>query len=183
MAVAAVSGAAVRPVAGKSLALRRAWRNLTTTPLALRRHFPPPTLAAIDAACTASEHTHRAEIRCAIEAALPLAHLWRGIDSAERAVEVFSLLRMWDTAHNNGVLLYVLLAEHRIEIVADRGFTDRVAAAHWREICAALESAFGAARYEEGALQAVEAISALARLHFPANGKDRNELPDTVALL
>jgi uncharacterized membrane protein len=157
--------------------------NLTTTHFALRRHFPPATLSTIDAAIAASERDHRAEIRCAVETALPVGELVRGVTSATRAAGVFSGLGVWDTAENNGVLLYVLLAERRIEIVADRGFDGRVAPAEWEAICHGMEEAFRAGRYESGTLSALERISALARRHFPADGVDRNELPDRTVLL
>ncbi|HEY6131974.1 MAG TPA: TPM domain-containing protein, partial [Halioglobus sp.] len=161
------SEVAVHPATGNRQMSRRWMQHLTTTPLTLRRHFPRSVLAAIDAACMASEQSHRAEIRCAIEAMLPMGHLWRGVSSAARAVEVFSQLRMWDTAENNGVLLYVLLAERSIEIVADRGFAERVTAAEWRSICSRMEEAFRTGHYERGTLAALEQISALARQHFP----------------
>ena len=158
-------------------------QNLTTTHFALRRCFPPATLSAIDAAIAASERDHRAEIRCAIETALPLGELVNGVTSAARAAGVFSGLGVWDTAENNGVLVYVLLAEHSIEIVADRGFDGRVAPAEWAAVCREMEEAFRAGRYESGTLSALERISALARRHFPAAGEDRNELPDRTVLL
>lgn len=163
--------------------LRRWLQHLTTTHFALRRCFPPATLAAIDAAITASERHHRAEIRCAVETALTAGHLLRGVVSAARAAEVFSGLGVWDTAENNGVLLYVLLAERNIEIVADRGFAGRVTVAEWESICAGMEVAFSAGRYEAGTLAALDRISALARQHFPAQGEERNELPDRTVLL
>jgi uncharacterized membrane protein len=163
--------------------LRRWLQHLTTTPIALRRCFPPATLAAIDSAITASERHHRAEIRCAVETALSAGHLVRGVASAARAAEVFSGLGVWDTAENNGVLLYVLLAERNIEIVADRGFADHVPAAEWQSICAGMEMAFAAGRYEAGTLAALDRIGAIARQHFPARGDNRNELPDRTVLL
>lgn len=158
-------------------------QNLTTTHFALRRRFPPATLSAIDAAIMASERDHRAEIRCAIETALPLNGLVRGLTSTARATEVFSQLRVWDTAANSGVLLYVLLAEHRLEIVADRGFQEQVVPAEWEAICRELEEAFRAGRFEAGMLLALERISVIARRAFPADGTDRNELPDRTVLL
>lgn len=163
--------------------LTRWFQNLTTTHFALRRHFPPATLSAIDAAIAASERHHRAEIRCAIETSLPVGHLFRGVTSTVRAAQVFSALGIWDTAANNGVLVYVLLAEHSIEIVADRGFAGLVTPGEWQSICAEMEAAFREGRYAEGALAAVERISRLARQHFPATGDDRNELPDRTVLL
>ena len=187
--VAALAGAgadleaAAPPAAGNRRMLRRWLQHLTTTPLALRRCFPPAALAAIDAACAASERYHCAEIRCAVETALSIGRLFRRMDSAARAREVFSLLHMWDTAENNGVLLYVLLAERKIEIVADRGFSEFVSSVEWQSICAEMEEAFAAGRYEAGTLAALEQISALARQHFPVHASDRNELPDTTVLL
>ena len=163
--------------------LSRWLQNLTTTHFALRRHFPPATLSAIDAAIAASERDHRAEIRCAIETALPIGELFHRVTSLARAAGVFSDLGVWDTAENNGVLVYVLLSERRIEIVADRGFAGRVAPAEWEGICRDMEAAFRAGRYEAGTLSALECIGALARLHFPAEGDDRNELPDRTVLL
>lgn len=157
--------------------------NLTTTHFALRRHFPAATLSTIDAAITAAERDHRAEIRFAIETALPLGELLGGVTGPMRARAVFSSLGVWDTAENNGVLLYVLLAEHCIEIVADRGFAGRVAAAEWESICRGMEEAFREGRYEAGTLSALERIGDLARTHFPAAGDDRNELPDRTVLL
>ncbi|MBL8199435.1 MAG: TPM domain-containing protein [Chromatiales bacterium] len=163
--------------------LSRWLQNLTTTHFALRRHFPPATLSAIDAAISASEREHRAEIRCAIETALPLGELLRGATSTARAAEVFAGLRVWDTAENNGVLVYVLLAERSIEIVADRGFEGRVAVTEWEAICRDMEAAFRGGRYEAGTLAALERIGALARRHFPGGGEGRNELPDRPVLL
>ncbi|MEO7387717.1 MAG: TPM domain-containing protein [Gammaproteobacteria bacterium] len=158
-------------------------QNLTTTHFALRRCFPAATLSAIDAAIAASERGHRAEIRCAIETALSLGELARDTGSPARAASVFAALRVWDTAENNGVLVYVLLAERHIEIVADRGFTGRVAPAEWEAVCQEMEREFRASRYEQGTLAALDRISELARRHFPASGENRNELPDRTILL
>lgn len=163
--------------------LRRWWQNLTTTHFALRRHFPPDVLSAIDAAIGASEREHRAEIRCAIEPALPPGELRRGTTPAERAAAVFATLRVWDTAENNGVLVYVLLAERAIEIVADRGFGGVVAAEEWAAICRAMQAEFAAGRHQAGVLAGLAGISTLASRHFPAAGGDRNELPDRTVLL
>lgn len=163
--------------------LRRWWQNLTTPRLALRRRFPPDALAAIDAAIGTSERGHRAEVRCAIEAALPATEVLRGTTAAERAAAVFVDLRIWDTAGNNGVLLYVLLAERRLEIVADRGFASLVSADEWAAICRAMEARLLAGDYPGGVLEGLNRISALACRHFPAAGDDRNELPDGTVLL
>lgn len=163
--------------------LHRWFQHLTTTPLRLRRCFPPATLAAIDAEITASERLHGAELCCAVETTLPIGHLARGIDARTRAAAVFAHLGMWDTAANNGVLLYILLAEHRIEIVADRGWNGRVQPADWQAICDGLQAACAAGRYREGTVAALHRIGHLARLHFPPAGDNPNELPDRTVIL
>ncbi|MEO8224017.1 MAG: TPM domain-containing protein [Gammaproteobacteria bacterium] len=163
--------------------LRRWLQHLTTTPLALRRRFPPQALAAIEAAITASEREHRAEIRCAIESVLPAGRLLRGVTSAARATEVFARLHVWDTAENNGVLLYVLLAERKIEIVPDRGYAGLVSPAEWAEVCAQLERAFATGEFLGGTVAAIERIGVLAGRHFPAWDGARNELSDRPVLL
>ncbi len=163
--------------------VRRWLQHLFATPLALRRYFPPATLAGIDAAIGESERYHRAEIRCAVETTLSAGELYRGVGSTQRAAAVFSELAMWDTAENNGILLYVLLAERRIEIVPDRGFAERVTAAEWASICADMEVALRAGLYEQGTLAAIDRITALAAEHFPARPDNRNELRDGTVLL
>jgi uncharacterized membrane protein len=137
-------------------------------------------LARIQARVAASEKHHSGEIRVCVEAGLPLSYLWRGASARERAVTVFGKLRVWDTEHNNGVLIYLLLAEHKIEIVADRGLDRHVDAVRWREILDAMRTAFRAGRFEEGLNQAIDAVDALLVQHFPlAPGQfNPNELPD-----
>ncbi len=180
--VAVALEAAARRAAGKPM-LRRWLQHLTTSHLALRHHFPPATLAAIDAAIAASEQEHRAEIRCAVETSLSAGELFRGVSSAVRAAEVFSSLWVWDTAENNGVLLYLLLAERKIEILADRGFAAYVPVETWQEICAEMAGTLAAGRYEASVLGALSRISAIATRHFPAQWRNVNELPDRTVLL
>ena len=151
---------------------------------AARRSFPASTLDAIQHAIQASEHKHLVEIVFAVEGSLGLAHLWRGRSARDRAREVFSLLRVWNTERNTGVLVYVLLAERAIEIVADRGITARVAQADWDDACALMQERFAAGSYEQGAISGVEAISAILVHHFPATHDDnRDELSDRPVLL
>ncbi|HET9643105.1 MAG TPA: TPM domain-containing protein, partial [Burkholderiaceae bacterium] len=114
-----------------------------------------------------SERLHTGEIRIFVEAGLPLSYLWRGAFARERAVAMFGKLRVWDTEHNNGVLIYLLLAEHAIEIVADRGLDRHVGAARWHEILGSMREAFRAGRFEDGLNQAVDAVGALLVQHFP----------------
>lgn len=163
--------------------LRRWFSHLTTTHFCLRRCFPADVLAAIDAAITASERAHEAEIRFAVETALPIGHLCRGVSCRERAREIFDRLGMGETVARNGILVYVLLAERDIEIVADQGFTGKVADSLWQEICLGMEAAFRNRHYDQGSLRAIEAINNLAVVHFPAGRQNRNELPNKPVLL
>ena len=128
----------------------------------------------------ASERHHSGEIRVCVEAGLPLSYLWRGATARERAVSMFGKLRVWDTEHNNGVLVYLLLAEHRIEIVADRGLNRHVDAAQWQAIVHAMQQAFRAGQYEDGLNAAIDAVDALLLRHFAQDTThtNPNELPD-----
>jgi uncharacterized membrane protein len=128
----------------------------------------------------ASERQHTGEIRVYVEAGLPLSYLWRGLSARDRALTMFGKLRVWDTAHNNGVLIYLLLADHAIEVVADRGLNAYVSRAQWEAIVGRLREAFRARRHEEGLNAAIDAVDALLRQHFPrAPGQAKaNELPD-----
>jgi uncharacterized membrane protein len=141
-------------------------------------------LARIEQRVAASERHHSGEIRVCVEAGLPLSYLWRSARPRERAVALFGKLRVWDTEHNNGVLIYLLLAEHAIEIVADRGLDRHVGAARWHEILEAMRGAFRAGRFEEGLNQAIAAVDTLLVRHFPlAPGEaNPNELPDRPVL-
>lgn len=149
------------------------------------RAFPPDMLERIAAAIAASEARHTGEICFAVEGALPVRMALVGHRPRDRALDVFSRLRVWDTEGNNGVLVYMLLADRAIEIVADRGFAGRVDDGEWTTICSELEAAMGAGDTEAGVLRAIEAISALLESHFPrpAGYVDTNELPDRPHLL
>jgi uncharacterized membrane protein YgcG len=162
------------------MALSRVLRNLMTPPLIARRRFPEPALQAIEAAIRAGEARHSAELCFAVEASLELSDLWRGTSARERAIEVFSELRVWDTAANNGVLVFVLLAERDVEIVADRGAAAAVADDDWERVCRAMEAHFRAGRFAEGAIAGVDAVSELLARHFPVTGarENPNELRD-----
>ncbi len=144
------------------------------------RALDAAALQRLEQRVAASERRHSGEIRICVEAGLPLSYLWRGASARERAVMMFAKLRVWDTEHNNGVLIYLLLAEHAIEIVADRGLARVVPPERWRELVAQMSGAFKAGRFEDGLAQAVDAIDALLAQHFPlAEGQaNPNELPD-----
>ncbi len=145
-----------------------------------RRALPSAVLERLRARVAASERHHSGEIRICVEAGLPLSYLWRGASARDRAITMFGKLRVWDTEHNNGVLVYLLLAEHAIEIVADRGLNRHVSADDWARIVAGMRDAFRARRYEEGLTAAVDAVDALLARHFPLAPAQANpnELPD-----
>ena len=145
-----------------------------------RRALGAGSLERLQERVRQSERGHTGEIRLCVEAGLPLADLWRGTGARERALALFGSLRVWDTEHNNGVLVYLLLADHAIEIVADRGLARRVPPAQWQGIVQGLGDAFRAGRHEQGLNAAVDAIDALLVRHFPAasGAQNPNELPD-----
>ncbi|NDD74940.1 MAG: hypothetical protein EBZ40_08195 [Gammaproteobacteria bacterium] len=162
---------------------RRWLQNLLTTPIAARRRFPPHVLRDIEAAITEVERLHAGELRFVVETALDFAHLRGGMSARERAIEQFGQLRVWDTEHNNGVLIYVLFAERRVEIVADRGIAARVSAAEWAAVCRAVEVEFRDGRFREGSLAAIAGVGGLLAQHFPAAAGDRDEQPNRPLLL
>ncbi|MFC3552004.1 TPM domain-containing protein [Lysobacter cavernae] len=150
-----------------------------------KRLFPADSLQRIAAAIADSELRHSGEICFAVEPALHPRAVWSGGQARDRALEAFAQLRVWDTQANNGVLLYLLLADHRIEIVADRGFDGRVSAEQWREVCHLIETGLKAGEPEAAVLRGVEALSALLTQHFPRGDGDHdaNELPDLPYIL
>ena len=149
-----------------------------------RGRFPAPTLAAIQQAITEGERLHRGQVCFAIEGGLPIGELWRGRTARERAAHAFAHLRAWDTRDNCGILVYVLLADHAIEIVADRGIAARVAQPEWQAICDRMRERFAAGDYESGAVAGIAAASAILAREFPADGSARdNELPDAPVIL
>lgn len=158
-------------------------RHLWLDDLAVRRDFPRPVLSAIERAIATQENRHRGELRFVVEGGLPLAPLLSGRTARERAIDVFSRLRVWDTEDNAGVLVYLLLADRRVEIVADRGIHAHVGSAAWDAICGEMQSAFAAGRFEAGAILGIEAISDLLAAHFPPGEENPNELPDTPLVL
>lgn len=160
--------------------LRRIARHLVALPHAVRRALPEAAMDRIAQATRAAESGHQGEVRFAIEAALPWSYLRRNAPPRQRAWMLFSKLRVWDTEHNNGVLLYVNLADRAVEIVADRGIADRVPRATWQAICHRARDRFRDGHIEPGALEALAAIGAVLQEHFPLQpGQVRsNELPD-----
>jgi len=164
------------------MSLSRTLRHLITPPWLARMRFPERTLDAIEAAIRASESEHSGEVCFAVEASLGANELWRGMTARERAIEAFSELRVWDTAANSGVLIFVLLADHDVEIVADRGAAAAIGPEAWEAACRAMEEHFRAGRFEEGGVAGVRAVGALLAQHFPPAAGDRNELRDRPTL-
>jgi len=140
--------------------------------------FPPDVLARIEQAIKTGEATHAGQVRFVVEGALDGAPLFKNQPVRERALDVFSHLRIWDTAHNNGVLIYLLLADRDVEIVADRGIDAKVGGEGWETICRAMEADFRAGHFETGVIKGIEAVSRQLAAHFPPDGPRRNELPD-----
>lgn len=149
----------------------------------VRWAFPKGSLDAIAQATHSSEQTHGGEIRFVVEASLEGAPLWKGQTTRERAIDVFSQLRIWDTEGNNGVLIYLLLADRSVEIIADRGIHTRTGSAPWAAICRAMELAFSKSEFLPGTLTGIAAIAEVIGQHFPAQDKRTNELPDTPIVL
>jgi len=158
-------------------------RHLFVLPGAVSRAFADGSLADIEQAVRRSEQLHDGQIRVAVEAALDPLHLWRGKTARQRAIEVFAELGVWDTERNNGVLLYLLLADRDVEIVADRGFNGRVTSAEWEAVCRHMESSLGKGRHGEAVIAGIDAISKIIARHFPPTARGRNELPDRPAAL
>jgi len=160
----------------------RVLRHLFALPGAVARAFPAPAFHRIEQAIRESEKRHDGEIRFAVEAALDPAELWRGVSARQRAITVFSELGVWDTERNNGVLIYLLLADRDVEIVADRGFNGKVSAAEWEAVCRRMEAALREGRHAEALIAGIEALSPIVARHFPPLAAERNELPDAPAM-
>jgi uncharacterized membrane protein len=160
------------------MGIKRIGRHLLEHSWRVRRVFPPKVLANIEQAIKAGEATHAGQVRFVVEGALDGAPLLRDQPARERALDLFSHLRIWDTAENNGVLIYLLLADRRVEIVADRGIDVRVGRDGWGKICRDMEEEFKAGHFEAGAIKGIEAVSRQLAAHFPPRAGGRNELPD-----
>jgi uncharacterized membrane protein len=165
------------------MGIKRIGKHLLEHHWRVRRMFPPKVLAAIEQAIKAGEATHSGQLRFAVEGALDGKPLFKGQSARERALDIFSQLRIWDTAHNNGVLIYLLLADRKVEIVADRGIDTKVGAAGWQQICAAMQADFKAGNFESGVIKGIQAVSKQLAAHFPKHGAGPNELPDRPVVL
>lgn len=164
--------------------LVRIMRHLSSGQWLLRRVFPTATLTAIEQTIQQSEMNHSGEICIAVEGTLNTLALIKNQTARKRAIEVFSQLRVWDTEQNNGVLIYLLLADRDVEIIVDRGIHARISNAEWKNICHSMESAFSQRQFEAGFIQGIHAISQLLETHFPYDPKkDKNELTNKPTVL
>ncbi|MDD2721688.1 MAG: TPM domain-containing protein [Gallionella sp.] len=163
--------------------LKRVIRHLSSGQATVRRVFPASAMGTIEAATGVAEARHDGQIRFAVEAALELSPLLSGQTARQRAIEVFAQLRVWDTEHNNGVLIYLLLADRKVEIVADRGIHARLGQSVWERICRNMEAEFRAGRFESGVLAGIQEVGDHLSLHFPARVGKPNEMPDAPVIL
>jgi uncharacterized membrane protein len=163
--------------------VKRLLRHLTGSARRTRALFSAPVRSQIEAAITLAESQHAGEIRFVVETALPWHALWHDVGARSRALEMFARLHIWDTQANNGVLIYVLLADRAVEIIADRGINERVTPAEWEQVCRQVETQFRAGRYAEGSRAAIAGVAALLAQHFPAGRDSGNELPNQPILI
>jgi uncharacterized membrane protein len=165
----------------------RLWKHVAASHWRTRLSFPSSTLDAIEQAVARAERTHAGEIRFAIETALAPLHVLNDVAPRDRALEVFARLKVWDTELNNGVLIYVQLADRVVEIVADRGLRGRVSQAEWDGVCRRMEEQYRAGKFEAGSIAGVDAVGTLLARHFPPTGTAasplHNQLPDRPTLL
>ena len=162
---------------------KRLLRHLFMTRWRVNAAFPQRSLAAIEKAVRESHQAHIGQVRFAVEGALHSAALFRGLSARERAIDVFSQLRIWDTEHNNGVLVYVLLADRAVEIIADRGIHAKVASGEWEAICRSMEASFRHGKYQAGVIRGIEQVTNLLRQHYPARRPPHEELPSSPVVL
>jgi uncharacterized membrane protein len=163
--------------------LARALRHWKTSATHGRRAFPQETLAEIAGAIAAGEQTHRGELRLIVEASMPFEAIWADVSNRQRALALFAEHGVWDTEDNCGVLIYVNLAERAVDIVADRNVNRKIDAATWQAVCQTMTDGFARGQFHDSTIAAIARVNELLRLHFPANGARRNELPDNPIML
>jgi uncharacterized membrane protein len=183
-AVEAASVAVAHREGGKfTMNWKRMLQHLSVGSYHVRKLFPNESMDRIATAVTQAEAGHHGEIRFVVEGSLDFPLLLKGVTGRERAVTIFSQLRVWDTEANNGVLIYLLLADKDVEILADRGIHAKVGAEGWEAICKEMEGEFRQGRFEAGAFRGVQAVGQHLRKHFPQTGIDENELPNRPTLI
>lgn len=163
--------------------IKRLFRHLCTTSAAGRRAFPEATLQSIEQAIDEGETRHRAEVRMIVEPALGMLAVLQRVTARQRARDLFAHYRVWDTEENCGVLVYVNLADHKVEIVADRGVGRVIAAGQWQAICRTMTQGFAQGEFHDSVLAALRQLNSLLQHHYPDDGSQRNELPDRPVML
>jgi uncharacterized membrane protein len=163
--------------------LRRVWRHRLASDRQVRATFDDAAFRRIEGAIAAGEALHRGEVRFAVEAELDLYRLWAGMTPRERALQVFSEQGIWDTEENTGVLIYLLWADHAVEIIADRTAHRSLPASGWQAICEAMAQACRENRHVEGVVAAVDAVNRTLQAALPAAGADADELPNRSIVL
>ena len=163
--------------------LGRLIRHLGATRWSTRARFSQAVLDAIEQAIRECEDRHGGEIRFIVETAFDLPELWRDMPPRQRALQLFGQFGVWDTAHNNGVLVYVLMADRDVEIVADRGIAQHVSQAEWQAVCRQMEAHFRAGRFREASVLGILGVGALLGKHFPGRRASDHELPNQPVLL
>ncbi|MDD5058365.1 MAG: TPM domain-containing protein [Sideroxydans sp.] len=164
--------------------IKRIIKHLSVGHAALRRNFPRAALENIERTIAEVEQTHAGQIRFAVEHALELSPLLAGQTARARAVEVFSKLRVWDTEQNNGVLIYLLLADRDVEIIADRGVHTKLGQEVWELVCKEMEASFREGKFEQGVIAGIRSVGAHLARHYPHVGTDKiNELSDRPVLI
>jgi len=163
--------------------MKRLLQHLIHIPLLAHRAFPAATCEQIRQAVAAGEARHRGEIRFVVEGSWPPGDVLAGKTTSQRALEVFGLSRVWDTEENTGVLIYALLCERQVQVLADRGINARVPPATWDVLCQQLLKDYAAGAFESGTVKAITTLSDILAEHFPATGERSNELPDEPLVL
>lgn len=163
--------------------LSRALRHWKSSAAAARRAFPPESLVAIGGAISEGERSHRGELRLVVEASMPFEAIWADMSSRQRALAMFAEHGVWDTEDNCGVLIYVNLAEHKVEIVADRNINRKIDPATWQAVCRTMTEGFARGQFHESTLRAVGQVNELLRQHFPDDGSRVNQLPDAPIMM
>jgi uncharacterized membrane protein len=167
----------------KRTIISRVFTHLFTLPSRVNCHFSTNGLSVIEQAIAYGETRHAGEIRFVVETNLhPMEVLYKKTPR-KRAIELFGQLSIWDTEHNNGVLLYLLMADKDIEIVADRGIASKVPQHVWESICHVMEAKFKVGEFEQGVISGIEQINAVLETHFPLQHANKNELPNTPLLI
>lgn len=163
--------------------LKRALRHLFTTSRAGKKAFPEATLQAIQEVITEGEKLHRAEVQLIVEPSLPLSEIWEGTSSRERAIDLFSLHRIWDTEENSGILIYIDLADHQVEIVADRGIDHITTSDEWASVCRTMTSGFAQGSYQDSVIAALKLLNDILHDHLPDTENLPNQLPNRPIIL